>query len=401
MKIKPIILCGGAGTRLWPESKKNIPKQFIDFGGWTLFKKTLDRIKKPIFDSPIISTNLKYLNITKKYLLKYKVKNYTIVLEPLKKNPSPAIISSILINEISFNQPVIFFPADHIIENEKQFVKIIKDNIEQLDSNNILLFGINPTSPSSQYGYIIKKKFVKNIYKVDKFIEKPTTNKAKIIQKKGGLWNSGMFMAKKISIINNFKKHDPKTLKTIFNSFIRSKVKKNVYILDKYFFSKVKNISFDYAILEKSKNIFCLKVSLKWSDLGNWKEISNIFKNNKVKYFRKKNVFYRPWGSYTNLFYGKGFLIKELVVNENSSISLQKHHHRSEHWTISSGKPKITLNKKKFFKKINETIFIPKGSIHRIENNFRKPVKIMEVQLGTVLKETDIVRYSDIYGRVN
>tara|TARA_B100000686_G_C16373030_1_gene753534 strand:- start:153 stop:743 length:591 start_codon:yes stop_codon:yes gene_type:complete len=195
--------------------------------------------------------------------------------------------------------------------------------------------------------------------------------------------------------------HDPKTLKTIFNSFIRSKVKKNVYILDKYFFSKVKNISFDYAILEKSKNIFCLKVSLKWSDLGNWKEISNIFKNNKVKYFRKKNVFYRPWGSYTNLFYGKGFLIKELVVNENSSISLQKHHHRSEHWTISSGKPKITLNKKKFFKKINETIFIPKGSIHRIENNFRKPVKIMEVQLGTVLKETDIVRYSDIYGRVN
>ena len=201
MKIKPIILCGGAGTRLWPESKKNIPKQFIDFGGWTLFKKTLDRIKNPIFDSPIISTNLKYLNITKKYLLKYKVKNYTIVLEPLKKNTSPAIISSILINEISFNQPVIFFPADHIIENEKQFVKIIKDNIEQLDSNNILLFGINPTSPSSQYGYIIKKKFVKNIYKVDKFIEKPTTNKAKIIQKKGGLWNSGMFMAKKSQLL--------------------------------------------------------------------------------------------------------------------------------------------------------------------------------------------------------
>ena len=103
----------------------------------------------------------------------------------------------------------------------------------------------------------------------------------------------------------------------------------------------------------------------------------------------------------TNLYYGKGFLVKELVINPNSSISLQKHNHRSEHWTVTSGKAKITINNKKFYKKSNETAFIPKGAIHRIENFFKKPVKIMEIQTGSILRETDIIRYQDIYGRTN
>ena len=205
----------------------------------------------------------------------------------------------------------------------------------------------------------------------------------------------------KPSIINNFRYHDPSTLKLCLNSVIKSKIFKNIYHLNKDSFAKVKNISFDYAILERSANINAVKLDLPWSDLGNWKEITNIFKKNKKKYFKKKNVFYRPWGRYTNLFYGKGFLIKELVVNSNSSISLQKHRHRSEHWTIASGKPKITINKNKFFKYPNESVFISRGSIHRIENIFKKPVKIMEVQIGSILKETDIIRYKDIYGRVN
>ena len=101
------------------------------------------------------------------------------------------------------------------------------------------------------------------------------------------------------------------------------------------------------------------------------------------------------------MYSGKGFLVKELVVNSKSSISLQKHKHRSEYWTVTSGKPKITINKRKFFKNVNETIFIPKGAKHRIENLFKKPVKIMEIQTGPILKETDIVRYKDIYGRAN
>jgi len=171
--------------------------------------------------------------------------------------------------------------------------------------------------------------------------------------------------------------------------------------LNKASFKKLPEKSFDYAILEKSKNINGIKLNIPWSDLGSWKEISNIFIKSKSKYFNKNNVFYRPWGKYTNLFYGEGFLVKELVVNSKSSISLQKHKYRSEHWTVTAGKPKITINKRKFFKNVNETVFIPKGSIHRIENPFKKPVKIMEVQIGAILKETDIIRYKDIYGRVN
>ena len=112
MKIKPVILCGGAGTRLWPQSKRNIPKQFIDWGGWTLFGKTLDRIKGSIFDSPIITTNLSYLNLVKKNLLKHKIKKYKIILEPFKKNTAPAILSSALLNEVDNNQAMIFLSSD-------------------------------------------------------------------------------------------------------------------------------------------------------------------------------------------------------------------------------------------------------------------------------------------------
>ena len=126
-----------------------------------------------------------------------------------------------------------------------------------------------------------------------------------------------------------------------------------------------------------------------------------MYNKNKKKYVKKKNIFYRPWGSYTNLFYGKNFLIKELYVKPKGILSLQKHFHRAEHWVVTQGTPKITLNKNYFIKKTNETIFIPLGAIHRIENTKKKPVKIIEAQVGSILKESDIIRYQDVYGRVN
>ena len=401
MKIIPVILSGGAGTRLWPKSKKNMPKQFIDFGGWTLFQKTLERIKYPIFDYPIISTNISYLNLVRRYLSKYKMKKYKILLEPVKKNTSAAILSSVLLDEIPFEQPMIFFPADHLIEEVRQLNKAIISNKKYLDEDNISIFGIKPNLPSSQYGYFLTKKTSKGFSKVSKFIEKPNLNYAKKIIKKNGYLNSGIIFASKISIINNFRKYQTKTLNFCIDAVCKSRVSNNVYYLNKKSFQRIPEISFDYAILEKSRNINGIKLNIAWSDLGSWKEISNIFKRNRSKYFKKNNVFYRPWGKYTNLFNGKGFLVKELVINSKSSISLQKHNHRSEYWNIISGKPKITIDNKKFFKKVNETAFIPQGAKHRIENFFMKPVKIMEVQTGSILKETDIVRYKDIYGRVN
>ena len=401
MKIRPIILCGGAGTRLWSQSKNNLAKQFIDFGGWSLLEKTLERIKGPTFDYPIISTNIKYLKLVKNYLKKFKVKNYKIVLEPSKRNTAPAILASALIKDIPYEQPLMFFAADHLIEKTSIFNKAIIKNKANLTDQNIFIFGIKPTSPSSEFGYFLTKKVKVGINKVTKFIEKPNETKAKKIIKQKGYWNSGMFFLRKDSIINNFKKYQPTIYKNCVNAVSKSKLKNNTYYLDKVFFEKATAKSFDYAILEKTQQINAIKLDIPWSDLGSWKEICKMYDKNKYKYYKKKNVYYRPWGSYVNLFEGKGFLIKELHVKPKGILSLQKHHHRAEHWLVTHGTPKITLNKKKFYKKTNDSIFIPLGAVHRIENPNNKLVKIIEAQVGSILKETDIVRFEDIYGRIN
>jgi len=400
MKIRPVILCGGAGTRLWPQSKNSLAKQFIDFGGWSLLEKTLERVKGPTFDYPVISTNAKYLKLVKKFLKKFKVKNYKIILEPSKRNTGPAILASALIKDIPNEQPLLFFAADHLIEKISIFNKAINKNKTNLTDKNIFIFGIKPTIPSSEYGYFLTKSVKGNINKVIKFIEKPKEEKAKQIIKQKGYWNSGMFFIRKDSIINNFKKYQPAIYKNCVNATLKARFKDNTYYLNKTAFEKNTAKSFDYAILEKTKHINAIKLDIPWSDLGSWKEILKMYNRNKNKYYKKKNVYYRPWGRYVNLFEGNGFLVKELYVKPKGVLSLQKHHHRSEHWLVTEGTPRITLNKDKFSKKPNDSIFIPQGAIHRIQNPNKKPVKIIEAQVGSILKETDIIRYQDIYGRV-
>ena len=400
MKIRPVILCGGAGTRLWPNSKNHQAKQFIDFGNWTLLGKTLERVKASIFDAPIISTNSKYLKQVKQHLKKHKIKKFKIVLEPAKRNTAPAILSTALIKDIPMEQALMFFSADHLIEKTNIFNKAIHKNKANLTDQNIFIFGIKPTSPSSEYGYFITKKIKGNINKVRKFIEKPKEAKAKQVIKQKGYWNSGMFFLRKDSIINNFKKYQPTIYRNCIKAVNKAKYKSNTYYLNKASFIKATAKSFDYAILEKTKHINAIKLDIPWSDLGSWKEILKMYDKDKNKYIKKKNIYYRPWGNYTNLFEGKEFLIKELHVKPKGILSLQKHHHRAEHWLVTKGNPKITLNKNSFIKKPNEHIFIPLEAIHRIQNPGKKPVKIIEAQVGSILKETDIVRYQDIYGRV-
>ena len=184
MKIIPVILCGGAGTRLWPKSKNNQAKQFIDFGGWTLFERTLLRIKSKIYDSPIIVTNKSYLKLVKKFLLKHKFKKWFIILEPVKKNTNAAIASitaASLQNDIGIdnNIPRIIFPSDHLIENSSKFNNSLKKNIKYLNNEDIFIFGIKPKYPSNQYGYFLTKKTSKGTNKVMRFIEKPTVMNAK------------------------------------------------------------------------------------------------------------------------------------------------------------------------------------------------------------------------------
>ena len=401
MKIRPVILCGGAGTRLWSQSKNNLAKQFIDFGNWSLLEKTLERVKSPTFDYPIISTNAKYLKLVKSYLKKFKVKNYKIVLEPSKRNTAPAILASALIKDIPNEQPLMFFAADHLIEKASIFNKAINKNKDNLTDQNIFIFGIKPTAPSSEYGYFITKKVKGNINKVTRFIEKPTEAKAKQVIKEKGYWNSGMFFLRKDSIVNNFKKYQPTIYKNCVNAVSKAGFKDNTYYLNKVAFEKTTAKSFDHAILEKTKQINAIKLDIPWSDLGSWKEILKMYNKNKSMHYKKKNVYNRPWGSYVNLFEGKGFLIKEIFVKPKGILSLQKHHHRAEHWFVVKGNPQITLNKNTFLMKKNDYIFIPLESIHRIENPGKKIVKIFEAQIGSILKENDIVRFKDIYGRVN
>tara|TARA_Y100000590_G_scaffold469315_1_gene656127 strand:- start:12155 stop:13360 length:1206 start_codon:yes stop_codon:yes gene_type:complete len=400
MKIRPIILSGGAGTRLWPNSNKNIPKQFIDWGGWTLFDKTLERIKSTIFDYPIITTNFRYLDFVKKHLNKNKIKKYRIILEPYKKNTAAAILSSVLIKEIPYHQPVIFFSSDNIIGKIKVFNNSIESHKNRLTNRNIFIFGIKPKSASSEYGYLLTKKKSNNINQVFKFIEKPNPKKAKDIIRRKGYMNAGIFFARKDSLINNFKKYRNKIYLNCLKSVERAKTKKKAYFLNKKNFGLVQDISFDYAILEKSNDVNAIKLNIPLVDMGNWKEIWKFFIYTTSKKKIKSNTYFRPWGKYINLFRGKNFLLKELTINPKSSISLQKHKFRSEKWTIISGKPKITLKKKKFFMKKKETVFIPKGFKHRIENIYNDPVKIVEVQMGPILSEDDIVRYKDVYGRI-
>ena len=158
MKIRPVILCGGSGTRLWPDQKHHQPKQFIDFGNWTLFGKTLERIKNSIFDYPIISTNKKYISDIKKHLILKGFKKYKIILEPAKRNTASAMLSSVLIKEIPENQPLIFLASDHLIENANLFNRSIKQHQKYLTDKNIFIFGIKPVNPSSEFGYFLSKK---------------------------------------------------------------------------------------------------------------------------------------------------------------------------------------------------------------------------------------------------
>jgi len=400
MKIRPVILCGGAGTRLWQNSKNHQAKQFIDFGNWTLLDKTLERTKASIFDLPIISTNKKYLKQVKQHLKKNKINKYKIVLEPAKRNTAPAILSTALIKDIPNHQPLMFFTADHLIEKMNIFNKAINKNKSNLTDQNIFIFGIKPTSHSSEYGYFLTKKIKGRINKVTKFIEKPKEPKAKQVIKQKGYWNSGMFFLRKDSIINNFKKNQPKIYRNCVESVKKANYKANTYYLNKASFIKATAKSFDYAILEKTKQINAIKLDIPWSDLGSWKEILKMYNKNKIKYIKKKNVHNRPWGRYTNLFVGREFLIKELYVKPKGILSLQKHHHRAEHWLVTQGNAKITLNKDILIKKPGEHIFIPLEAIHRVQNQGKKPVKIIEAQVGSILKETDIVRFEDNYGRV-
>ena len=460
MKIKPIILCGGEGTRLWPESRKKHPKQFIKINGKSLLKHAIDRVIGVNFDPITICSNANFLDQIKE---ETKNINCKIYVEPAKKNTAAAILAAVNDDDLTFYQPVLIISSDHIIEKKIVFQKQIKKLSNNLDMYKIFIFGVKPDYPETGYGYLYSKKINKNINKVDKFIEKPNLNRAKKLFKNNNyLWNSGMFLSNKSALLNEFSILQNKLALQVCDSYINAKTTNHIVTLDNKYYSKIKSISFDHAILEKSKNVFSAKLLSDWKDVGSWMQKweiekkdkdnnyikGNILKNNvknsyissnrtivasnlknvlavdnndvlylsDLKNNNLKNLYpiinkkfpkitdqhtttLRPWGQFTNIFVGKDFQVKELVVKPGAILSLQKHKYRSENWVVVQGKANVTLNKKNISLNKADSIFIPQGAVHRIENRQKSILKIIEVQTGSYLGEDDITRIKDIYGR--
>ncbi len=460
MKIKPIILCGGEGTRLWPESRKKHPKQFIKINGKSLLKHAIDRVTGVNFDPITICSNANFLDQIKE---ETKNINCKIYVEPAKKNTAAAILAAVNDDDLTFYQPVLIISSDHIIEKKIVFQKQIMKLSNNLDMYKIFIFGVKPDYPETGYGYLYSKKISKKFNKVIKFIEKPNLNRAKkLIKNSNYLWNSGIFFSNKSALLNEFSVLQTKLAVQVCDSYINAKTTNHIVTLDNKYYSKIKSISFDHAILEKSKNVFSAKLSSDWKDVGSWMQKweiekkdkdnnyikGNILKNNvknsyissnrtivasnlknvlavdnndvlylsDLKNNNLKNLYpiinkkfpkitdqhtttLRPWGQFTNIFVGKDFQVKELVVKPGAILSLQKHKYRSENWVVVQGKANVTLNKKNISLNKSDSIFIPQGAVHRIENRQKSILKIIEVQTGSYLGEDDITRIKDIYGR--
>ena len=465
-KITPIILSGGSGKRLWPISKQSFPKQFLNlpFGSnFSLFQKTILRLKNNFFTEPIIICSAEHKFIVKDQLENINAGFKEIIVEPLSRNTAPAIcIASLKVYEEDHNGMIMVFPSDHFILDEKLFLNKLNDFLLQNNDNNIL-FGLEPREPKTSYGYI-KVRTTKSQKKisVEKFIEKPDLETAKkMFKEKKFLWNSGIFFLNVKKTLGQFKKYSPSTLISCSNALKKSKKDLNFLYLEKKNFSECNNISFDYAILEKIKDLQVFPLNLIWNDLGSWNAIwevekkdksnnvligkskvknvknslivtdndSNIINNlsdvaivsingsllvssrdsidsikseidpTNTKDYLSGETEFRPWGSFKVIEKNEKYVVKKLIIHSKRKLSLQKHIHRSEHWTVVKGEAYITLDKKKITLETNKSIFIPKESIHCIENKLDEDLEIIETQMGEVLSESDIIRYEDPYNR--
>ena len=466
MKITPFILSGGSGKRLWPLSRSLFPKQFIKINNKnSYFQDVLSRVNdKKIYNKANIICNIENRFLVKDQSNEIDIQLDKIILEPTGKNTAASAIVSAFYSKK--DELILLLPSDHVINNKKRFNDSIKKGIDDAENGNIVLFGIKPDSPETGYGYISIKNNIKNkSFLIEKFIEKPDLQNAKKLYKKNNIfWNSGIFLFKSTTILSESENYCPSIMRNVKYAKKNQIIDHEYNLLDLKEFNKIKPISIDYSIIQKSKLLKMCKLDIKWSDMGSWEsywknhnkdknnnfivgkninencENSLIFSdkqftvtsglkdlivasisdsllvmkksesNNLSKIIDKldpkkyneieiSTKSFRPWGSYEILKESSNFKVKELTINPKSSISLQKHIKRSEHWIVVEGEVIATKGKREIKLKKNRSIDIKAGEIHRLKNNSNKQCKIIEVQTGNYLGEDDIIRYEDTYNR--
>lgn len=454
-----MILAGGSGSRLWPLSREQYPKQFLKFGDQSLFQDTVLRcLELSDISEVFVVTNVaqKFFVLGQIEELGYEIPEENVLLEPEGKNTLPAITFGMKAIEKKFGKSTVgIFSSDHVLDHASSETI---SNAEQLVTEYLVTFGVSPTRPHTGYGYIKPAEAHGCGCRVSEFREKPDFETAKRYIEEGCLWNSGMFLFDTEVFFSELKTLAPE----IYNAFSENSETDEISEI----YPKLSSVSVDYGIMEKSDKVAVVKLEHRWSDLGNFAAIHDEFKKDEsgncindcdstlldscgnLVYSRPEKVVslidvkdmvivdtrdallvcpkessqkvkavvselkarnderalsgqtvYRPWGMYNILEKSGRHNIKKITVKPGHSLSLQMHHHRSEHWVVVKGMACVQMNGDKFFVRPGESTFIRAGDKHRLSNPGKIPLEIIEVQIGELVEESDIVRFEDVYGR--
>ncbi|MBX2834038.1 MAG: mannose-1-phosphate guanylyltransferase/mannose-6-phosphate isomerase [Micavibrio sp.] len=464
----PVILSGGSGTRLWPLSRKMYPKQFFPLvSDKTMFQETLLRVKDVAPKKPVIIANSEQRFMAAENLRQLDVDEFTILLEEQGRNTAPAIAAAAMqAMESDKDAVLLVLPADHTIGNLDALASASHKAEELARKGYLVVFGIKPDSPHTGYGYIESGKSIDDgALKLKNFKEKPDLETAKVyVSKDEYSWNSGMFVFKASVYLEQLRKFEPDIIKHVQEALNKGHEDLDFYRLDNDAFSKAKDISIDYAVMEKTDKGVVVPLDADWCDVGSWNSLwgvlskdenGNVCKgdvlahDSKNSYIHAENklvatlgiedlvivdtkdallvackdrvdevknivaelnskgrkegqhhrTVYRPWGHYDSIDFGARDQVKRITVNPGQKLSIQMHHHRAEHWIVVKGTAKVTKGEEQLMVSENQSVYLPLGVVHALENPGKIALELIEVQTGSYLGEDDIVRFEDLYGR--
>ncbi|MBO7924276.1 mannose-1-phosphate guanylyltransferase/mannose-6-phosphate isomerase [Alteromonas sp. K632G] len=465
--MKPVILAGGTGSRLWPKSRAALPKQFLSLtSDKTMIQETVTRLNGLSHDAPIIICNEAHRFLVAEQMRQINIEDSDIILEPVGRNTAPAIALAALNATENGEDPVLLvLAADHLIKDSKTFQAKIKDAEKLALEGKLVTFGIVPTEAHTGYGYIKSGDSVNLGFKVRQFVEKPDLPTAKQYIDSGEyFWNSGMFMFKASTYLTELKKYNPEILAICKKATSETQRDLDFIRIQEDIFKTCPDDSIDYAVMEKTESAVMVTLDAGWSDVGSWsslwetgekdengnvvvgdtllentknsyvnsehrfvsviglenvvvvetkdavmvankndsqhiKNVVNHLKSNKRPEFEFHREVFRPWGSYDSIDNGGRFKVKRITVKPGEKLSVQMHHHRAEHWVVVSGTANVTVDDNVNLLTENQSVYIPIGAVHSLENPGKIPLELIEVQSGAYLDEDDIVRFSDRYGR--